>query len=74
MLCLYVMISQRVANIMIFGISVILTLLAIVVFIFTMVALDIENRGDILIGTGVGSISGLSLSIYIWCNRNNLHH
>ena len=66
--------SQRTANLIIFWISVVTTLLMLAIFIFTLVTFEVENRKDILIGTGIGVVSGLSLSLYIWSNRNNLHH
>ncbi|MBO5892827.1 MAG: hypothetical protein J6Q31_01005 [Alistipes sp.] len=65
------MIPQRVAGLIIFALLLVLTLIALIAFIYVMLIPDFNNQEDILIGTGIGVISGTGLSLYAWRNIVN---
>ena len=64
------MISRKAANLIIFVFLAIITLLALSAFIYTALSPKTEDSVDILVGTGIGVVSGVSLFLYIWSNRS----
>ena len=66
------MISRKAANLIIFIFSAIITLLVLSIFVYVALSPKSEESVNILVGTGVGVLSGASLLFYIWSNRNGL--
>lgn len=67
-----IMMSPRVANMFIFFVSVVMTLMVFAIFIYIILSHEYKYYYNTLIGTGIGFISGIGLSLYIWLNRNKM--
>ena len=66
------MITRNRANWLICVLSVTISLCVLAVFLYVVFTPEMEDRENILIGTGIGLISSICLTIYIWINRHNL--
>ena len=66
------MIIRNRANWLICVLSVTISLCVLGVFLYVVFTPEMEDRENILIGTGIGLISSICLAIYIWINRHNL--
>lgn len=66
------MITRNRANWLICILSATISLCVLAVFLYVVFTPEMEDRKNILIGTGIGLISSISLTIYIWINRHNL--
>lgn len=66
------MITRNRAKWLICGLSVTISLCVLAVFLYVVFTPEMEDRENTLIGTGIGLISSICLTIYIWINRHNL--
>lgn len=68
------MISRKIANMIILGVSIAMTLMVFAILIYLLFAAEFEDYYSTLISTLISFILGLGLCLYIWFNRNKMEH
>lgn len=68
------MIPRRVANRIFFGLSVAITAMTVVLFLYVLFNSQPDSRYDTLVGAGVGILGGVLLLLYIWRNRKRIEY
>ena len=65
------MITRNRAKWLICGLSVTISLCVLAVFLYVVFTPEMEDRENILIGTGIGLISSICLTIYVCMDQSS---